>query len=154
MTTITFAALTHTDMIRITLATGEAKFDVCAEGQIWENYGAHTWDGEGECPQGWKPKGSHERVVARDLTFAEAQRYITSAQLPEGECNDYFDWTPSCFVVYPAGLTAMQRIDYRYSDDPLTLKDGVFGEDDEPEPLPYEEFTYLEGWYRPRLGIA
>lgn len=26
--------------------------------QYHENYGAHSWDGQGTCPQVWKPKGS------------------------------------------------------------------------------------------------
>ena len=34
--------------------------------QIRENYGAHDWDGEGECPQYWKFKGGNTYVV-RDL---------------------------------------------------------------------------------------
>jgi len=28
-----------------------------------ENYGAHDWDGEGECPQYWKAKGGYVYVV-------------------------------------------------------------------------------------------
>ena len=28
--------------------------------QIQENYGAHDWDGEGECPQYWKFKGGND----------------------------------------------------------------------------------------------
>jgi hypothetical protein len=28
-----------------------------------ENYGAHNWDGEGECPQYWKMKGGQEYKV-------------------------------------------------------------------------------------------
>ncbi len=35
-----------------------------------ENYGAHDWDGEGECPQYWKMKGGHDEIVAT-LTTAE-----------------------------------------------------------------------------------
>ena len=31
--------------------------------QYCENYGAHTWDGEGECPQYWKFKGGETYVV-------------------------------------------------------------------------------------------
>lgn len=31
--------------------------------QIHENYGAHTWDGKGACPQYWKAKGGTEHVV-------------------------------------------------------------------------------------------
>jgi hypothetical protein len=34
--------------------------------QIRENYGAHDWNGEGECPQYWKFKGGNTYVV-RDL---------------------------------------------------------------------------------------
>lgn len=30
-----------------------------------ENYGAHDWDGQGECPQGWKFKGGETYVVER-----------------------------------------------------------------------------------------
>ena len=32
--------------------------------QYLENYGAHDWDGEGECPQYWKPKGGATYIVA------------------------------------------------------------------------------------------
>lgn len=28
--------------------------------QYMENYGAHDWDGEGECPQYWKMKGGED----------------------------------------------------------------------------------------------
>ncbi len=31
--------------------------------QYRENYGAHDWDGEGECPQYWKFKGGDDLIV-------------------------------------------------------------------------------------------
>jgi hypothetical protein len=31
--------------------------------QYMENYGAHDWDGKGECPQYWKAKGGSEFKV-------------------------------------------------------------------------------------------
>jgi hypothetical protein len=31
--------------------------------QVYENYGAHDWDGQGECPQYWKAKGGNDYVV-------------------------------------------------------------------------------------------
>lgn len=31
--------------------------------QYMENYGAHGWDGEGECPHYWKYKGGEDYVV-------------------------------------------------------------------------------------------
>jgi hypothetical protein len=33
--------------------------------QVYENYGAHDWDGQGECPQYWKPKGGSDYVVKK-----------------------------------------------------------------------------------------
>jgi hypothetical protein len=33
------------------------------ETQYRENYGAHDWDGKGECPQYWKNKGGYFYVV-------------------------------------------------------------------------------------------
>jgi len=34
--------------------------------QYMENYGAHDWDGTGECPQHWKFKGGEDFFVALD----------------------------------------------------------------------------------------
>lgn len=31
--------------------------------QFRENYGAHDWDGTGECPQYWKFKGGSEYII-------------------------------------------------------------------------------------------
>lgn len=31
--------------------------------QYMENYGAHDWDGQGQCPQYWKMKGGSEYIV-------------------------------------------------------------------------------------------
>ena len=33
--------------------------------QDYENYGAHDWDGEGECPQYWKAKGGADFFVVK-----------------------------------------------------------------------------------------
>lgn len=38
--------------------------------QVRENYGAHDWDGEGQCPQYWKCKGGNTFVVP-DLTVEQ-----------------------------------------------------------------------------------
>ena len=31
--------------------------------QVYENYGAHDWDGVGECPDYWKAKGGSDYFV-------------------------------------------------------------------------------------------
>ncbi len=33
--------------------------------QVYENYGAHDWDGTGTCPQYWKAKGGNDYVVKK-----------------------------------------------------------------------------------------
>ena len=33
--------------------------------QVYENYGAHDWDGVCECPQYWKAKGGSDYVVKK-----------------------------------------------------------------------------------------
>ena len=37
---------------------------IVVETQYRENYGAHSWDGEGECPQYWKNKGGETYIVS------------------------------------------------------------------------------------------
>lgn len=34
--------------------------------QLFENYGAHDWDGEGQCPQYWKPKFGYDYHIMPD----------------------------------------------------------------------------------------
>jgi hypothetical protein len=33
--------------------------------QVYENYGAHDWDGVGQCPSYWKAKGGSDYVVKK-----------------------------------------------------------------------------------------
>lgn len=40
--------------------------------QLRENYGAHNWNGEGECPQYWKCKGG-ETYVLEGVGIGQAQ---------------------------------------------------------------------------------
>lgn len=48
--------------------------------QVKENYGAHDWDGEGECPQYWKFKGGSTYVVP-NLSVEQTLR-VTEVGLP------------------------------------------------------------------------
>lgn len=69
--------------------------------QYRENYGAHSWDGKGECPQYWKNKGGSTYVVndVSALMFAEFKTIIEKA-IQFFDCaysNDYseeyvIDW--------------------------------------------------------------
>jgi hypothetical protein len=50
-----------------------------------ENYGAHDWDGEGECPQRWKFKGGSEYKITGVDPTADPEDYISLANV---EFND------------------------------------------------------------------
>tara|TARA_B110000285_G_scaffold116232_2_gene131700 strand:- start:3031 stop:3345 length:315 start_codon:yes stop_codon:yes gene_type:complete len=43
------------------------KNTVIITSQYQENYGAHDWDGNGDCPQHWKNKGSHLFSIELDI---------------------------------------------------------------------------------------
>jgi hypothetical protein len=45
-----------------------------------ENYGAHDWDGEGECPQYWKMKGGEDYFILNVDTDAEADAAIAQVR--------------------------------------------------------------------------
>ena len=61
--------------------------------QVQENYGAHDWDGEGECPQYWKFKGGNDykydlgSIVRSADVLAELVEYFRP-QIEED--NDYY----------------------------------------------------------------
>lgn len=52
----------------------EPKMKLVITTQVYENYGAHDWDGRGECPEYWKAKGGNDYVVknfkGKDVTQA------------------------------------------------------------------------------------
>lgn len=52
------------------------RFNIVASFQYCENYGAHDWDGKGECPQYWKYKGGADEVIASALNPNEVQAFL------------------------------------------------------------------------------
>ena len=63
--------------------------------QVHENYGAHDWDGEGECPQYWKAKGGSDYVLP-NLTALQftSIKAVVGALKPQVEANDHY-WRES-----------------------------------------------------------
>ena len=58
--------------------------------QTWENYGAHDWDGVGECPQYWKPKGGSDYVVKK-FKDVNSVTEVMMALRSQVECdNEYY----------------------------------------------------------------
>ena len=64
--------------------------------QVKENYGAHDWDGKGECPQYWKFKGGHTYFVT-DLTSAQINK-IANGGIPT--LTDLIEYKDSHFEEY------------------------------------------------------
>ena len=71
----------------------ESKMLLIITTQHYENYGAHDWDGQGECPQRWKAKGgNHIKVsdVPPSISLETLRRIAIDAV---SEFNDYFEVT-------------------------------------------------------------
>ena len=58
-----------TNSIRVVIAT-----------QYLENYGAHDWDGEGVCPQYWKPKGGSTYIVSASAADIACPKWWDSVE--------------------------------------------------------------------------
>jgi hypothetical protein len=59
--------------------------------QVKENYGAHTWEGEGECPQHWKFKGGQTFVVENvDQYAGRCHPYVELLDLIEF-ADEYYE---------------------------------------------------------------
>lgn len=59
--------------------------------QDQENYGAHDWDGEGECPQYWKFKGGEDFFIPKFKGGdSEATVAVMALRDQIEENSDYF----------------------------------------------------------------
>jgi len=57
--------------------------------QVRENYGAHSWDGIGACPQRWKFKGGNAYAVSAD-SLDLAIKHVQSRLAPPNEGYDEY----------------------------------------------------------------
>lgn len=57
--------------------------------QVYENYGAHDWDGQGECPQYWKAKGGSDYVI-RNIDINCVQELAQSVKAQVETNDEYF----------------------------------------------------------------
>lgn len=107
--------------------------------QFRENYGAHDWDGKGECPQYWKNKGGDTYVIEVSLAEAMNPAFFDAVEQCIEFSNDYasetvytetlldevdFDprtvvdeWDTYISAVYENGVLACERDVKRYDDD-------------------------------------
>ena len=84
--------------------------------QIHENYGAHDWDGKGQCPQYWKAKGGNIVELDRELTWDEAadvelvRSLVKKAVERINYKSDYYDqYVVDWELVTPDHLTVWEK---------------------------------------------
>ena len=83
--------------------------------QVYENYGAHDWDGVGECPQYWKAKGGNDYVVKKFKDFSAVSETVMALR-GQIECDDRFyrekiiDWS----IVADDALTEFEQSQLNY----------------------------------------
>ena len=58
--------------------------------QVYENYGAHDWDGKNECPQYWKAKGGSDYVVKKFRDFSAVSETVMALRGQIEQDNDGF----------------------------------------------------------------
>lgn len=132
--------------------------------QYRENYGAHDWDGEGECPQYWKSKGGSEYVVEEiestpidsaidslrkliEYSDDHSAEYIIDCQIVEDDDEPWEEWKTPWMLTLHEGDWYVNR-NTHYDDvqkiETYIMRDGGEREDyksrysplskDEPEP--------------------
>ena len=82
--------------------------------QVYENYGAHDWDGVGACPQYWKAKGGSDYVV-RNINVNKATETVMAIRDQIEEDTDAFretiiDWS----IVADDALTEFEQSQLNY----------------------------------------
>lgn len=81
--------------------------------QVYENYGAHDWDGVGSCPQYWKAKGGNDYVIKNfrgDTTAAVMMVRADIEQDTVGYREQIIDWN----LVADDYLTEFERSQLAY----------------------------------------
>ena len=91
--------------------------------QYHENYGAHDWDGTGECPQYWKAKGGTEykildvplnidynEFVKFALTGIETDTDYSSEYMVDWsmESDDYLSWFERSQLQFDGAITSKE----------------------------------------------
>ena len=57
--------------------------------QVYENYGAHDWDGVGQCPSYWKAKGGSDYVV-KNINVNQVTETVMGVRGQIEQDNDAF----------------------------------------------------------------
>jgi hypothetical protein len=90
---------------------------IAITGQYWINKGVEDWDGTGEVPQSWRPKGSHTELVVCNVKLSDVASVLAEIR---PRIND-FGWSnpASSFdacdvVVMPDRLSERELVEWQY----------------------------------------
>jgi hypothetical protein len=141
--------------------------------QYKENYGAHDWDGKGECPQYWKFKGGDTYVV-RNLSTAQinkiaqegiptltdlieyrseaSEEYILGWEIVEDSAKECEDWDTVTEFVWKMDRWICQR--FTNNDEFGYMRREILAKSESWIPLPQAErsdykceFKTAKGWF-------
>ena len=89
--------------------------------QYMENYGAHDWDGTGQCPQYWKMKGGSEYKITNVPLNIDYQEVVAMANVETDneycreyildwsmEADDYLSWFEKSQLEYDGEITSKE----------------------------------------------
>lgn len=89
--------------------------------QLYENYGAHDWDGQGKCPQYWKAKGGSEYKITNIPMDVDFEEIVTLANVERHndyieesiiswsiENDDYLSWFEKSQLEYDGVITSKE----------------------------------------------
>ena len=107
--------------------------------QVHENYGAHSWDGEGEVPNHWKAKGGTTFVLEADVdvdafikAISSESDYFTEEVIGQNGVEDPYEntegWDPPTFVKKAADgflLDLTETSEYRAFHPEIAAKKSI-----------------------------
>ena len=101
---------------------------VVIQTQHRENYAAHDWSGEGECPQGWKYKGGDTYVVEGvTLDQARGTEFWDQCAAAITSSNDYYEeYVIDSYLVDDIDYDVSKVCDEWETPIMLTLHKGKF----------------------------
>jgi hypothetical protein len=103
------------------IAKGKTTMMLVIRTQFMENYGAHDWDGTGECPQYWKMKGGSEYKITGVPLNIDYQEVVSMANVERDneycreyildwsmEADDYLSWFEKSQLEYDGEITSKE----------------------------------------------
>ena len=91
--------------------------------QVYENYGAHDWNGQGECPQYWKAKGGSEYKITDIPLNVDFEEIVTAANVEKN--NIYIEESiVSWSIENDDYLSSFEKSQLEYEGE-ITFKEPV-----------------------------